>query len=104
MPLEQQRSSQPVAVLGAGELVSHLYRHDDEHGRSEYRFSVNRLTDSLQTTSALRARDLSDLVKLSQVLAFAIEDDGWVSEARRRELRELFDDLDQVTRQWRDEA
>lgn len=104
MPLEQQRRSQPVAVLGAGELVSHLYRHDDEFGRSEYQFSVNRMTDSLQATSALRARDLTDLVKLCQVLAFAIENDGWVSEARRRELRELFDDLDRVTRQWRDEA
>lgn len=104
MPLEQQLSSQPIAVLGAGQLVSHLYRHDGESGQSEYRFSVCRLTDSFRTTHGLRPRDLPDLVKLCQVLAFAIEDDGWLSPAMRTELRNLFDELDEITRRWSEAA
>lgn len=104
MPLEQQRRSQPVAVLGAGQLVSHLYRHDGESGQSEYRFSVCRIAESLQTTHGLRAGDLRDLVKLCQVLAFAIEDDGWLSPAMQTELRSLFDELDEITRRWSEAA
>lgn len=104
MPPEQQHISQPIAVLGALELVSHLYRRDGESGRSEYRFSVSRMARSLQATTSLRACDLADLVKLCQVLAFAIEDDGWLSSAMRTELRELFDDLDGITRRRSEKA
>ena len=104
MPLEQQHTSQPIAVLGAGQLVSHVYRQDGVNGRSEYRFSDCRLTEALQTTHGLRPCDLPDLVKLCQVLAFAIEDDGWLSPAMRSELRSLFDDLDEITRCWSEVA
>lgn len=104
MHLEQQCSSQPIAVLGAGKLVSHLYRHDSESGKSNYRFSVCRLTEALQTTHGLRPCDLPDLVKLCQVLAFAIEDDGWLSPAMRTELRSLFDELDEITCRWSEAA
>lgn len=88
----------PIAVLGAGDLVSHLHRRTDAHGSESYRFSLFRLDEEMRTTHELRGCDLLDLVKLCQVLAFAIEDDGWLAMDEREELRKLFADLDEVTR------
>ena len=90
----------PIAVLGAGELVSHLHRVDDAHDPANYRFSVFRLSQKLHATHELRPCDLLDLVKLCQVLAFAIVDDGWIPSDASDSLRELFDQLDAVTQRW----
>ena len=89
-----------VAVLGAGDLVSHLHRDVDADDLANYRFSVFRLSQNLQATHELRACDLRDLVKLCQVLTFAIVDDGWISTETRNSLRELFDELDALTQRW----
>lgn len=94
------RSTQPVAVLGAGELVSHLHRGENSDEPADYRFSVFRIAGGLQATHELRACDLLDLVKLCQVLAFAIDDDGWIQPDVREQLRELVADLDEITRKW----
>lgn len=91
---------QPVAVLGAGDLISHVHRRTDAQGLEKYGFSLFRMNEEMRTTHELRACDLPDLVKLCQVLAFAIEDDGWLAMDEREELRGLFADLDEVTRRW----
>ena len=90
----------PVAVLGAGELVSHLHRGDDGEDPANYGFSVFRLSRGLKATHELRPCDLRDVVKLCQVLAFAIVDDGWVPTETSNSLRNLFDELDILTRRW----
>ena len=90
----------PVAVLGAGDLVSHLHRADDAHDPANYRFSVFRLGQELRATHELRPCDLRDLVKLCQVLAFAVVDDGWIPSETNESLRELFDQLDALTQRW----
>ena len=59
--------TEPIAVLGAGDLVSHLHRGDDADDPANYRFSVFRLSQELQATHELRPSDLRDLVKLCQV-------------------------------------
>ncbi len=97
---ETSPGKQPVAVLGAGNLVSHLHRENGADDASNYRFSVFRLTPELQATHELRPCDLPDLVKLCQVLAFAIADDGWIPSDSTDALRELFDDLDELTQRW----
>lgn len=91
---------EPVAVLGAGDLVSHLHRGEDADDPANYRFSVFRLSQELQATHELRPCDLRDLVKLCQVLAFAIADDGWIPTNAGEALQGLFDDLDALTRRW----
>jgi hypothetical protein len=93
----------PIAVLGAGELVSHLHRGSDAHDCPDYQFSVFRLSRELQATHELRPCDLHHMVKLCQILAFAIVDDGWVSRQTSDELRELFHELDALTRRWSNE-
>ncbi len=97
---DKQVNPRPYAVLGSGDLVSHLQRDDLDPNSKEYRFNVFRLERDEQVTHALRPIDLRSMVKLCQVLAFTIADDGWVSDDVRSELFELADDLDYITHQW----
>ena len=92
--------SEPIAVLGAGDLVSYLHRGNDAEDPANYRFSFFRLSQELPSTHELRPCDLPDVVKLCQILAFAIVDDGWIPRQTRDSLRELVDALDSVTRRW----
>ena len=94
----QASSTRPLAVLGAGDLVSHLTRADDDAG--DYQFNVFRFGQRAETTHALRPTDLRDLVKLCQVVAFAIVDDGWIEDEQRGELLDLITELDQITSKW----
>jgi hypothetical protein len=91
---------QPVAVLGAGALISHVQRGDGSNDASHYRFNIFRLSEDMQATHDLRPCDLRDLVKLCQVLAFAITDDGWLPTEAQHALLALFEDLDELTQNW----
>lgn len=95
-------TEQPIAVLGAGDLVSHLYRDQEELDSAEYRFNMFRLGTDMAVTHELRPCDLRDIVKLCQVLAFAIVDDGWSPPAVREALLELNERLDELTRSWKE--
>ena len=90
-------STQPIAVLGAGDLVSHLTRDD---GKGGYQFNVFRFGSRAKATHSLRPTDLRDLVKLCQVVAFAVVDDGWIALDRRGELLDLMAELDEITSKW----
>jgi hypothetical protein len=97
----RQSLSQPYAVLGAGELVSHLQKNGNEVRHGQYRFNVFRLTqDSGEVSHVLGPSDLQDIVKLCQVLAFTIADDGCLPADLRQQLFDLADDLDLITKQW----
>ena len=87
---------EPVAVLGAGELIAHLCRNDNE----TYRFSMFRLRADGTPTHRLRETDLRSVVKLCQVLAFAVVDDGWLTEDQRAATEGLSVQLDELTRRW----
>ena len=92
----------PIAVLGAGDLVSHLHRAGEVGEVAGYRFNVFRLNRQLQATHELHHSDLHDMIKLCQVLAFAIVDDGWIPKETSDSLRQLCNQLDVLTRQWSD--
>lgn len=98
---DQSKHEQPRAVLGAGELTAHLIQQNSSDGRACYRFNVFRVGRRLNATHLLRPQDLRDIVKLCQLLAFAIVDDGWIGDDLRGELTQLNRELDQVTAQWR---
>jgi hypothetical protein len=97
---EHKKAKRPYAVLGAGDLVSHLQRRCGDGDIACYRFNVFRIRSSEQVTHALRPRDLRSVVKLCQVVAFTIADDGWLDSDLRRELFQLAEELDEITRTW----
>jgi len=98
------KRNQPYAVLGAGDLVSHLHRDGESNDGKAYRFNLFRLQRDEQVTHALRPSDLRSIVKLCQVMAFTIADDGSITDELRKELFDLADDLDYITHQWSDQA
>lgn len=91
---------QPIVVLGAGDLISHVLRGDDPNDPANYRFNIFRNDEGMRTIHDLRPCDLRDLVKLCQVLAFAMTDDGWLPSESHDALLELFDELDELTQSW----
>ena len=92
--------SRPCAVLGSGELVSHLRRTTDDTGATEYRFNIFRIQDDASATHAFRPVDLHSIVKVCQTLAFAIADDGWLDSGDHELLTELSTQLDELTQRW----
>ena len=101
--MNRKTISQPCAILGAGPLVSHLHRAEREEV-VEYGFNLLRVSETLESSHLFRPQDLRDIVKLCQVIAYAIEDDGWITPELRMELNELFESLDAVTRTWDNES
>ncbi len=95
-------TSPPVAVVGAGDLVSHVVRGDEVNDTANYRFSIFRLNADLRATHALRPEDLPDLIKLCQVVTVAIVDDGWLPDETRDALRKLEGELRMMTDRWSD--
>ncbi len=93
-------TEQPIAVLGAGDLISHVQRGDDSDDPSNYRFNIFRFGEDMQAMHDLRPCDLRDLIKLVQVLAFAITDDGWLPIEAQHALLALVEDLDELTQSW----
>jgi hypothetical protein len=97
---QNDATSRPYAVIGAGDLVSHLQRSSNDAGTLNYRFNLFRMKQNAEVTHALRPEDLRHVVKVCQVMAFTIADDGWIPLAVRRELFALADELDVVTQRW----
>ena len=98
--INKSAAQPPYAVLGAGELVSHLHRRPDDLEVWRYEFNLFRFDGSAKATHALRPKDLREIVKTCQVLAFTIADDGWIRDDLRLELSELANELDTVTQRW----
>ncbi len=103
-PEPTDNSRHPIAVLGAGELVSQLRRLGEEINDANYEFNAYRLSDNMQATHTLRPADLRNMVKLCQVLAFTIADDGWLPDAKQTELFQLADELNEITLKWSENA
>ena len=89
---------QPYAVVGAGPLVSTIWKRGHEQVGWQLRFSIARL--SSKDGGALRVfrpADVVHLAKLCQVLAATFVDDGCISPAERQQLQELAGKLDAIT-------
>ena len=80
-----------IAVLGAGDLVAHLCRMPDD----SYCFEIQREGGG-ESTHVLRPSDLRDFIKLGELIAFAVLDDGWSSARQRSEIISLFKKLEEV--------
>jgi hypothetical protein len=86
-------------MLGAGPLVSSLWKTGDERSGWTYRFNIYRMNErNGQVSQVFRPTDVQDLVKLCQVLAATLADDGCIPEKQQRDLAELSVKLDCITR------
>ena len=87
------------AIVGSGDLVSHIHRVPKNDAKANYRFNLVRVKASSSMTGAFRPKDLRNMVKACQVIAFEIAHDGWNGN-RRQELLELAKDLSELTQKW----
>lgn len=85
------------AVLGAGDLIASLHRSSS---LEDYQFQIARVKRTSQHVRTMRPEDLRDLVKICQVITFAVVDDGWISTPVRHDLLKLNEELDPLTRTW----
>lgn len=91
-------AERPYELIGAGKLVSALWKRVDDEHCYFYRFNVFRMNDRSGMVSRMfRPSDLPDFLKLCQVLAMELSLDGCVPEVDRLRLAELADDLDAIT-------
>ncbi len=100
-PSDEDFAKKPYSFVGAGRLTSMLWKAGSEHSEWTYRFNIVRGPTVLESFNPLfEPADLSDLVKLVQVMASVIADDGCLNANDRERLRTLFTDLDALTFRW----
>ena len=96
--IEQAIASKPYEIVGAGQLVSSVWKAGDKQSGWTYRFNVYRMSRrNGHVSQLLRPADVRDLVKLCQVLAMTLADDGCVPTEERRVLANLAAALDEIT-------
>ena len=87
----------PMEIVGAGPLLSTIWKLGDEHTGWRYRFNLTRQTsDSGVFTDLFEPLDLVHFIKLIQVLAAVIGDDGCLNQAERTTLKNLAAQLDDL--------
>jgi hypothetical protein len=91
---QQHAANPPYAIVGAGPLVSHVWKRGDERSGWFYRYNIFRVSSKNGRVSQLLApTDIISLAKLSRVLALALLDDGCTAMETRRDLAKLADIL-----------
>ncbi len=97
MPDELSDYLLPSPILGAGEVISALWKEPDETVGWQMRFRIFRLTHSGgDVTRDFRPQDLVHLVRLCRLLAVTFVQEGWISAEERQELGELAANLDAI--------
>ena len=92
----QRTIRRPYCSLGAGNLTSFLWKSGDADSGWRYRFKLFRMAAQDGRVSQLfRPADLMHFVKLAQVMAAVIADDGCLS-PERGDLRRLATELDEL--------
>jgi hypothetical protein len=87
----------PTEYVGAGPLTSAVWKLGSEQSGWSYRFNVVRQTsDSGHCSDLFQPADLIHFVKLIQVLAAVIADDGCLTQADTTTLRTLAAKLDDI--------
>ena len=84
-----------MEIVGAGSLISNIWKLGGEQTGSRYRFNVAlNVSDQGFVTDLFLPIDLFHFIKLIQVLAAVISDDGCLNQAERTMLRNLAEKLD----------
>ena len=93
----ERNDPRPMEIVGAGPLLSTIWKLGDEHTGWRYRFNLTRQTsDKSVFTDLFQPLDLVNLIKLIQVLAAVIADDGCLTQVDRTTLKNLATQLDDL--------
>ena len=85
-----------MEIVGAGPLLANIWKLGNEHTGWRYRFNLTRQTsDRSVFTDLFRPTDLVSFIKLIQVLAAVIADDGCLNQAERTMLKSIAKQLDE---------
>lgn len=99
IPLQIQQQSfrpKPMMHVGVGPLTSSIWKLRNDESGWRYRFNVIRQSSHHgHFTDLFHPRDLIHFIKLIQVLAAVIADDGCLSQSERIMLRRLAISLDE---------
>lgn len=82
--------SEPYAVIGAGDLNSHVWKRGDKRNGFVFQFTffrIDRVTG--EAHMMLDSSDLPNLVKLFQVIASSLLDDSEIEDVERKTLRKI---------------
>ncbi len=90
----------PYCSVGAGQLTSFVWRTSGDRADWRFRFNCFRMTGSGRTTQLFRPCDLFHFIKLAQVLAAVLADDGCLPATDRKKLVRLANALDQLNRRF----
>jgi hypothetical protein len=86
----------PMEIVGSGPLLSSIWKLGDVAAGCRYRFNVIRETSEKGFfTDLFQPQDLGHFIKLIQVLAAVIADDGCLSPSERRTLKNIATQLDE---------
>lgn len=86
-----------MEIVGAGPLLSTIWKLGDERSGWRYRFNLTRqTTDRSVFTDLFQPGDLIHFIKLIQVLAAVIADNGCLNQADRTTLKNLATQLDDL--------
>ncbi len=86
----------PMEIVGFGPLLSSIWKLGDVAAGCRYRFNVIRETsDKGFFTDLFQPQDLGHFIKLIQVLAAVIADDGCLSPSERITLKNIATQLDE---------
>jgi hypothetical protein len=89
----------PYCTVGAGQLTSFIWKSGDAVRGWRYRFNLFRLTSRGGRVSQMFGPpDIMHFVKLLQVLASVLADDGCLNTVERGVLKRLATDLDGLLR------
>ena len=86
----------PYAMLGAGKLVSTIWKSGNEQAGWRYCFNLFRMSSRGRVGQKFSPTDVLSLVKLARVLAAELATDGCLATAQRSELARLAAVLDHV--------
>ena len=91
----QRSDPKPMEIVGAGPLLSTIWKLGDEQTGWRYRFNLTRQTSARHVfTDLFQPLDLVNFIKLIQVVAAEIANDGCLMHDERVMLRNLAQQLD----------
>ncbi len=97
--LLRRSTPKPYCSVGAGQLTSFVWKTGNQSSGWRYRINLFRLkARGSRVTQLFTPDDLVNLVKLTQVLATVIADDGCLPTIDRNVLKRLAADLDVMLR------